>query len=96
MLQIKHYSAAAAPLNPRSAGHTERAVKSLCEALAVLAPNDIDIEQYLPIAEMNVNSTANSSTGLSSFQLVRGILPNVCLNPAYSSAHIDGKQISCL
>ena len=78
LLQIKHYSAAA--LNPRLAGHTERAVKSLCEALAVLAPNDIDIEQYLPIAEMNVNCTANSSTGLSPFQLIRGCLPNLCLN----------------
>jgi hypothetical protein len=78
MLQIKHLTAAA--LNPRSAGHTERAVKSLCEALAVLAPNDVEIEKYLPLAEMNVNCTTSSGTGFPPYQLVRGQLPNLEFN----------------
>jgi len=86
MLNIKDLMAAS--LNPRSAGHTERAVKSLCDALAVLAPNDVEIEKYLPLAEMNVNCTTNSATGLSPFQLVRGQLPNLALNPQPSASPI--------
>jgi len=79
ILNIKHASAAS--LNPRACGHTERAVRSLTEGLAVLAKNDDEIEDVLPLVEFNVNCTVNSSTGLSPFQLIRGSLPNLGLNP---------------